>query len=124
MVFETNGVKIVVNGGGDKQAVFSARVQVGDLVGTGRCHATKSSALELARLVIEQYFSFEIPPAGSELCHEGDGSAIYIVPFHGVYVVSRRAAHWRGYGNYHRYDWVVESWHTTLEAARRAAARI
>jgi hypothetical protein len=126
MIFQINGVMVEVNGE-DKQAVFFACVKVGGVKGAGWCHATKSSAHELARQVIESHFTWEIPPEGSELYRLADDTAIYIVPFNGVYVVAKRIAIWRGYDHFkkqhfYRYDWVVKSWHTTLEAARRAAA--
>jgi hypothetical protein len=128
-LFEINGAVVEVSGE-DKQAVYSACVRVGgDLKGTGRCRPTKSSALELARQIIEQYFTLENPPEGSELYRADDDLAIYIVPFCGVYVVAKRIAIWQRYDHFqsrhfYSYDWVIETWHTTLEAARRAAALI
>jgi hypothetical protein len=129
--FEFGNVAVEVYGSAeDKQAIFSACVRVGDIKkGTGRCHATKSSARELARQVIESYFSHETPPEGSELARVVGDTAIYIVPFSGVYVIARRIAYWIHYDHFkkqhfYRYDWVVETWHTTLEATRRAAALV
>jgi hypothetical protein len=130
MNYEINGVTVEVAGDEDRYAVYSACVKVGgDVIGTGRCRGTRSSAQELARLVIESYFSRETPPEGSELRRSDEREEIYIVPFRGIYVVARRVEyllyfdHFKGQHDY-RYDWVVETWHTTVESARRAAARV
>jgi hypothetical protein len=133
MNYEINGVTVEVAGDEDRYAVYSACVKVGgDVIGTGRCRGTRSSAQELARLVIESYFSRETPPEGAELRRRDERDEreeIYIVPFRGIYVVARRVEFVLRFDCFRRqydcrYDWVVETWHTTVESARRAAARV
>jgi hypothetical protein len=127
--FFFNGVTVDISSIDGRRHHYSADVFVGEVkIGGGVCFVSQKSAHELARQVIEQYFVHDVMP-GAERHHTiEDGSTIYIVPFGvpfngtcwepfaGVYVAARQIAI--------RHSWIVESWHITTAAARRAASRM